>query len=170
MNRRGFTIIELTIIITVMGILLTLGVVNLSGAQANARDAERKTDIETIAQHLDNYYSSGSDFSTTVGNYPSTSLTATTASMTQAFRDIDVKSLTAPNITDPTLTFISATNSLQTTGTILPQPTINQYVYQPIATDGSLCNDSSTKECRKFNLYYRSEADNTVYMVTSKNQ
>jgi len=49
MKRRGFTIIELIIVVTIMGILLTIGVVNLRGSQANGRDAERKVDVDTIA-------------------------------------------------------------------------------------------------------------------------
>lgn len=96
----------------------------------------------------------------------------------QKIRDIDIKSITAPNVSDPALTFISATNNIQlTTGpsTVLPLPTTSQYVYQPLQSDGSLCT-SEAQECRKFNLYSRLEGDyglgagNTIYMVTGKNQ
>lgn len=38
MERRGFTIVELIITITIMGILLTLAVVNVGTTQLNARD------------------------------------------------------------------------------------------------------------------------------------
>lgn len=172
MNRRGFTIVELLIVIAVMGILLTLGVVNLRGSQTNARDSERKTDIDNIALHLNTYYQSGNDSQPTPNKYPSTLLASSGAAyMQQVLRDIDVKSLTAPGVTDPTLTFIPATNNIQTTTGVTPQPTISQYVYQPIQSDASasLCT-SDAQDCRKFNLYYRLEADNTVYMVTSKNQ
>lgn len=173
-NRRGFTIVELVIVITIMAILMTLGVVNLRNTQVNARDTERKTDIETIAQNLETYYTSGTDGSTNVGVYPSTAITASSASMTTALRDININSLMAPGITDPTQTFIPATNATQTTSGVTPQPTINNYIYQPLQllSNGTwaLCTDSSTQECRKFNLYYRLEADNNVYMVTSKNQ
>ena len=55
MKRRGFTIVELIIVITIMGTLLILGVVNLRGSQANSRDAERRTDIETIATHMETF-------------------------------------------------------------------------------------------------------------------
>ncbi|MCX6728372.1 MAG: type II secretion system protein [Candidatus Saccharibacteria bacterium] len=174
MRRRGFTIIELVIVITVMAALIALGVVNLRSSQANGRDTERKTDVESIAQQLEAYYTSGTDNSTDVGGYPSTSITATQNAMTTALRDVDTDSLTAPGLTDPmtpTQTFIPASCSgacVQTTAGVTPQPNINQYVYQPLHSDGTLCNDAV--ECRKFNLFYRQEVDNNVIMVTSLNQ
>ncbi len=105
---------------------------------------------------------------TTSNTYPSTSLTTNLSSMTAALRDIDTDSLMAPGINDPTQTFISATNATQTIAGVLPQPTINQYVYQPLDIYGLLCNGST--ECTKFNLYYRTEVDNTVQMVSSVDQ
>jgi hypothetical protein len=89
-------------------------------------------------------------------------------SIQHTLRDISIDSITAPGITDPSQTFISATNNVQITTGVTPQPTIDQYVYQPLQSDGTLCTLES-QECRKFNLYYRLEADNTVYMVTGKN-
>ena len=172
MNRRGFTIVELLIVIVIMGALLILGVANLRGSQISARDAERKTDIENIAMHLETYYDSGSDYTTSTGQYPSTLVTLVssgTAYVKTALRDIDAASITAPDITDSTTTFIAATNNTQVTTGVLPQPTIDQYVYQPIKSDGTLCT-LLTDECRKFNLYYRLESDSIVYMATGKHQ
>lgn len=173
MNRRGFTIVELLIVLTIMGILLTLGVANLRGTQVNARDSERKTDVETIALHLETYYQSGSDTVSSPGDYPSTVLTTSgTPYIQQVLRDIDINSLMAPGITDPAQTFIKATNTTQTTAGVLPQPTVDQYVYQPLQLNGStwsLCT-LEAQECRKFNIYYRLEADNSIQLVTSKNQ
>ncbi len=76
MKRRGFTLIELMVVIVVMGALLILNVVNLRETQASARDTERTTDIETLASHLESFYTAGTDTSSTVGRYPSTSLIA----------------------------------------------------------------------------------------------
>jgi len=104
-----------------------------------------------------------------IGAYPSTLITATSLTMTKALRDIDIKSISAPGITDPMLTFIPATNSIQTTDEVTPQPTIDQYVYQPLKQDRTLCSLASD-QCQKFNLYYRLEADSVVYVETSKNQ
>jgi prepilin-type N-terminal cleavage/methylation domain-containing protein len=105
-------------------------------------------------------------FSSTPGLYPDVSITSSPL-ITAFLPDADVKSFTAPGQSDPYTTFIPATNNIQTAAGVLPQPTVNQYVYQPINTNGDLC---TTSDCRKYNIYYRLEADNTVYRVTSKNQ
>lgn len=57
--KRGFTIVEVLITLVIMAILLTLGVVSLRGMQANARDKERQTDVETIARGLERRYNEG---------------------------------------------------------------------------------------------------------------
>lgn len=170
MMRRGFTIVELVITITIMGILLTLAVVNLNSTQVNARDSERKADVESLAANIENFYNNGNPGSTVFGRYPSTGLTNTgETSLRYNLPDIDIKSATAPGATGVADTLVSATNNNQTTTGVQPQPTISQYVYQPLQVDGVLCT-SGAQECRKFNIFYRLEGDNTVYMVTSKRQ
>lgn len=169
MKLRGFSVVELIIVITIMGILLVLGVVNLVDSETNSRDSERKIDIEAIATHLEDYYRIGVNGSLDYGRYPSVQPSVgLIGNETKILIDLDEKALKAPDQTSSSL--IAATNSIQTTAGVTPSPTINQYVYQPIASDGSLCDNSSTKECRKFNLYYRLESDDMVYMKTSKNQ
>lgn len=160
MYRRGFSIVELIIVITVMGILLVLGVVNMRNAQANARDENRKTDAETIAVQLENFYLSGTNSSTDVSTYPTTDLTT---NVQVTLRDADMKNFTAPGATSLAASFVAATtNATQT-------PTTSQYIYQPLQPDGTLCTTGIT-DCRTFSVYYRLETDSTVYKVTSKNR
>ena len=40
MKARGFTVVEILVVIIIMAILLTLAVVNVRSTQINARDAE----------------------------------------------------------------------------------------------------------------------------------
>ena len=164
-RRAGFTIVELVITITIMAILFTLAVVNLRGSQVGARDDERKADVDSIARALETFYMSGTDGSTVVGRYPSTGL----ATNLGVLRDIDPRSYRAPGSNDSGSSLVIATNANETAAGIAPQPTIDQYVYQPLQTDGTLCT-TGAQECRRFNLYYRLETDNTVYEVMSKNQ
>ncbi len=168
MNRRGFTVVELLIVIALMGILLTLGVVNLRSTQVNARDTERKTDIDSISLNLETFYKTGIDATTTFGRYPSTAMTGATT--IQAYlRDADLKAFTPPGAVNANDGFVVATNNVQTTSGVLPQPTTKTYVYQPLQQNGALCT-SESQMCSKFNLYYKLESDGLVYMSTSKNQ
>lgn len=179
MNRRGFTVVELLIVITVMGILLILGVVNLRGTQVSARDTERKTDIENIGLQLEIYYKTGTDDSTTIGVYPATQLVDDTTAIKQTLRDADIRSFIPPGANDADDGFVMAANSVQTTAGVLPQPTTNTYVYQPLRQNGgvwALCSLTS-EACSKFNLFYKLETATTecpaptnICMSTSKNQ
>ena len=169
MNRRGFTIIELIIVITIMGILLVLGVVNLRSTQVNARDDTRKANVDTIAFNLETFYKSGTDTSNTFGRYPSTALIGQEQVM---LRDIDPKSLLSPGGSSSAL--VAATNNIATTAGVAtavgpPYVTIANYVYQPLQADGTLCVNE-TQECRQFNLYYKLEGDGITYQTKSKNQ
>jgi prepilin-type N-terminal cleavage/methylation domain-containing protein len=60
--NRGFTVIEVLVTLVVIGILLGLGTVGIRSSLANARDAERKADIETIARGLEQRYNRGSSY------------------------------------------------------------------------------------------------------------
>jgi prepilin-type N-terminal cleavage/methylation domain-containing protein len=113
-----------------------------------------------------NSTSSGNITLNSANSYPSTDL-ATPGNLKTYLVDANEKNFMTPGQTVVSDSFTAATNSLQTAAGVLPQPTIDQYVYQPINTGGNLCTSG---ECRKYNLYYRLENDTTVYMVTSKNQ
>jgi type II secretion system protein G len=65
-TSRGFTIVELLIVIVVIGILAAITIVAYNGIQQRGRDAQRKSDITQIAKAVELYYADN-------GNYPQSS-------------------------------------------------------------------------------------------------
>jgi type II secretion system protein G len=55
MKKRGFTLIELLVVIAIIGLLSTLSVVSLNSARGKARDAARKSDMNSISTAMELY-------------------------------------------------------------------------------------------------------------------
>lgn len=167
-RNAGFTLVELLITMTIMTILLVLVVVSLRSNEANARDEERKTDVTILAQQLENYYEAAVD-SGDAGTYPSTIAVDTESEVKGILPDLDPKALRAPDVADSSaMSFTVATSSSST-----QSPTISSYIYQPLRSDGSLCNtndEGAASECRKFILYYTLENVAGTQTVKSKHQ
>lgn len=173
-RQRGFTLIEILVVIVIMGILLLLSVVNLRSTQAQARDQERIADVANIARHFEGLYSTGatstSGYQGAAGSYPNKATVdnaLAAADPTTILGPIDSKNLRAPNVTAPTWSLTTATIM----GTQTPTP--SQYIYVPYAFDNTgtevLCIDSSLS-CRRFEIYYQTEVDSIVRKVDSKYQ
>lgn len=56
-SSKAFTLIELLIVISIIGILVALSVFGLQGARESARDARRKSDLESIRSGIETYRS-----------------------------------------------------------------------------------------------------------------
>jgi type II secretion system protein G len=55
--QGGFTLVELLVVITILGILATIGLVAFTSSQARARDAQRKSNLKEISSSLELFYS-----------------------------------------------------------------------------------------------------------------
>lgn len=64
--QRAFTLVELLVVISIIGVLVTIGLVSFMSSQARGRDAARKSDLKQISSALELYYS---DY----GKYPTAS-------------------------------------------------------------------------------------------------
>ncbi|MBX4205781.1 type II secretion system GspH family protein [Candidatus Microgenomates bacterium] len=64
--KKGFTLIELLITIAIIGILSTLAMANFFSARERGRDAQRKSDLKSMQNALQLFYS-------TYGKYPTSS-------------------------------------------------------------------------------------------------
>lgn len=61
---KGFTLIEIVLVLAIAGLLLVIVFLAVSGAQKSRRDSQRKNDISTVAAQLENYASNNN------GSYP----------------------------------------------------------------------------------------------------
>ena len=61
---KGFTIVELLIVIVVIAILAAITIVAYNGIQARARDAQRQQDVQTITKALELYYTDNGQYPT----------------------------------------------------------------------------------------------------------
>lgn len=90
-NSRGFTIVELLIVIVVIAILAAITIVAFNGVQARARDSQRQADVKAITKALELYYIDNGKFpngsgSTTINNSWSTTADASWANLATSLR------------------------------------------------------------------------------------
>lgn len=70
-RQRGFTIVELLIVIVVIGILAAITIVAYNGVQGRAQDSRRVNDIQAIATALEAYKTVNGTYPAAAPNDPS---------------------------------------------------------------------------------------------------
>ena len=164
MKLRGFTVVELLIVITVIGILIPTTIFTIRGLNVTAADRERESDATSIARRLELNYTNKSFGGTP--NYPGTnSLSA--SNKEEIFGGSSKDILKAPG--GANFSIIAATPG------VTPAPTETTYIYQPMRYDNSsgvkdfvLCTTSNA--CTKFFLYYLKKSDNSIAVIKSQRQ
>lgn len=147
-NNKGFTIVELLIVIIIIGILAALVLNSFRGVQEKARDTKRQTDVNAQSSQLEVYY-------TNSGGYPIFTGEVNTDSWISAnFKGADLNAWRAPNMT---------ANSMQNTTT----PDKNHYGYEAYQDDGTTA--CTAEPCAHYKLYWYSENDGTVHEKDSLN-
>jgi type IV pilus assembly protein PilA len=119
MRQKGFTIFELLIVITVIGILSSMAFIGITDSQKRGRDTHRTADIDTLHSRLEEYYADK-------GAYPNTISTAVLPGLpADALIDPDGVSITINSPVASQATAAAVTN---------PTGTPNDYVYIPYPT------------------------------------
>lgn len=67
-NKKGFTLVELLIVVAIISVLATLLMANFIGVRQRARDAQRKADIRQIQSALELYRSDQGNYPAAVNN------------------------------------------------------------------------------------------------------
>lgn len=137
-SQKGFTIVELLIVIVVIGILAALVLNTFSGVQKRARDTQRQTDINAIATQLEVYYNDN-------GAYP---LIATVDA--PSLKGIDVGALTPPGYT--TRQMVDENTTVDLGG----RTANSKYGYKTYDADGTT-ECTAAGGCAKFKLHWVKE-------------
>lgn len=137
MKQKGFTLVELLVVVAIIAILSIIGLTIFTSAQSNARDARRKSDVDAIAKAIEtnrapgtvayvdlkkDYFSGSTVPLDNMGNTTkpqyciATAITGTVPGVPTAWaKDATGGCPTAPTgyaaITDADLTFITSTNA-----------------------------------------------------------
>lgn len=92
---RGFTIVELSVVIVVLIILLTISAAGVRTYLADARNDERSSKMSILAEALEQYYDRK-------GEYPScTAMLDTPSNISTLFDGIDIDTLRPPTKESP---------------------------------------------------------------------
>jgi len=141
-DNRGFTIVELLIVIVVIGILAGLVITTYNGIQQKARNTERQTDLKTLQAQLEAYYAENDS------HYPSlTDLNTQPATGNWWIQD-NMKGMDKETLRDP------SNSSYQLAAT----PTAKQYSYQAYESDGTTaCGATDDTDCASYTLTAKPE-------------
>lgn len=142
-QQKGFTIVELLIVIVVIGILAALVLNTFTGVQQRARNSVRQTDVNALATQIEAYYNGDGN-----GTYPRADEFDTTAELTALFPGVDTGVIEAPNDSTPP--------SLQATASTAP----DQYGYVALDSAGGSCD--AGEDCAGFTLSYTEEGGTTI--------
>lgn len=126
-KQKGFTIVELLIVIVVIGILVALVVTTFSGIQRRARDTERQTDIKAVHSQVEAYYAQN-------GRYPTLANLNDDTWVGDNLAGLDIDALQDPK---------GSGNDLQGTAAS------NIYAY---AQDPSTCDNGTAGDCTGYTL------------------
>jgi len=162
-DARGFTIIELLVVIVVIAILSAVTIIAYSGVQREARDNERKTDIATISRNLEIFYNKN-------GYYPGIGQLKSNSGDTYAgWRSTNLPDLDRVYVLAP-LAADDKEHSIIGDDENLNNPTPEQYQYLPQHSNGAYCGGGSAgNPCVRYQLLWHQEGgDKSVVTLRSE--
>ncbi|MBP9852499.1 prepilin-type N-terminal cleavage/methylation domain-containing protein [Candidatus Saccharibacteria bacterium] len=127
-KSKGFTIVELLIVIIVIGILATLVIALFTSAKKKARDSQRQTDVVALQGYIEGFYAEE-------GKYP------TLANINDStWRGTHMEGLDPAALADP---------KNATSQSLVGVATANSYLYTTTPAD---CDNGSGGDCTGYSL------------------
>jgi prepilin-type N-terminal cleavage/methylation domain-containing protein len=152
-QNKGFTIVELLIVIVVIGILALLVITTYAGIQAKARNTKRQTDLKSLQTKLEAFYNDN-------GYYPNLADMQSDTWLAANMKGIDLNSLVDPS------------NPTQSNDPVAT-PAAKVYAYAPLDASGNSCAGAGNDvNCAKYTLTATFEGTvngQTTYTISSLN-
>jgi type II secretion system protein G len=157
-TQKGFTIVELLIVIVVIGILAALVITTYNGIQQKGRNTERQTDLKALQGQLEAYYAQNGRYPTSGAQASATLGLGSTSADNVTFIGAQMKGLDREALRDPKGTAGSYAVAASASGLS------NQYAY--VASPAG-CDNSAT-DCTGYVLTANQEGA-TALTVNSNN-
>jgi prepilin-type N-terminal cleavage/methylation domain-containing protein len=149
-NKKGFTIVELLIVIVVIGILATFVIIAYGGIQEKTRNVKRANDINAIQAALEGYHQAN-------GYYP-TRTDMNNSSFVAGLKGFDQEALVDPSNPNQDKTLVAS-------------PVAKSYAYVVSDLNDVPC-ETNREDCAKYTLTATMEGTfkgSTTYKKTSLN-
>jgi len=114
-NIKGFTLVEILMVVAIIGLLAAIAISQYTSYRASAIDSQMKSDLKNAAVAMDSYFAEKQSYPTTVTTITTAGFSPT-AGVTLTINVISPNSFTltasAPNGTQPSFTLNSVTGQI----------------------------------------------------------
>ena len=155
---RGFTLVELLVVVGVIALLATISLVSYAVVQRGANDKTREGNVTTIAAALEKYYENNREYPSVASIVNNTA--GNTGAVVAAKLGISESTLVMPTM--------SGTNALSSTAASQANDFITYTAYR--ASDNTACHDTVTSGCDEFLLQYVEESSGDTIPIYSRHR